>query len=77
MDNRIIYRDAENRYYTFDTQHGRFEYLGERGKHFGEFYIDGNQTKEADKKENIILSADNMDKLTNFKENTNTSLNIL
>ena len=50
MDNRIIYRDAENRYYTFDTQHGRFEYLGERGKHFGEFYIDGNQTKEADKK---------------------------
>ncbi len=69
MDNRIIYRDAENRYYTFDTQHGRFEYLGERGKHFGEFYIDGNQTKEADKKENIILSADNMDKLTNFKEN--------
>ena len=50
MDNRIIYRDAENRYYTFDTQYGRFEYLGERGKHFGEFYIDGNQTKEADKK---------------------------
>ncbi|MFC2328838.1 colicin E3/pyocin S6 family cytotoxin [Prevotella nigrescens] len=46
----VLYRDAENRYYTFDTQHGRFEYLGERGKHLGEFYIDGNQTKEADKK---------------------------
>ena len=50
MNNRIVYRDAENKYYAFDTQHGRFEYLDERGHHLGEFDIDGNQTKDADKK---------------------------
>lgn len=50
MNNRIVYRDAENKYYAFDTQHGRFEYLDERGHYLGEFDIDGNQTKDADKK---------------------------
>ena len=69
MNNRIVYRDAENKYYAFDTQHGRFEYLDERGHHLGEFDIDGNQTKDADKKGKHNITADNMDKLTNFKEN--------
>ncbi|CAL1517078.1 RHS repeat-associated core domain-containing protein [Chitinophaga sp. MM2321] len=46
---RVVYKDADGKLYSQDTQHGRFEYLDKRGTHLGEFDIDGNQTKAADK----------------------------
>jgi RHS repeat-associated protein len=48
LNNRVVYSDTNGKYYAFDTQHGRFEYLDNRGRHLGEFDIDGKLTKPAD-----------------------------
>jgi hypothetical protein len=40
-NNREIYKDGDGNYWAFDTQHGRFEKLNSKGKHQGEFDIDG------------------------------------
>ncbi|MFL0098348.1 RHS repeat-associated core domain-containing protein [Tenacibaculum maritimum] len=45
---RVVYQDPDKKLYSFDTQHGRFEYLDKKGNHLGEFDIDGNKTKIAD-----------------------------
>ena len=49
MNNRTVYKDADGKLYAVDTQHGRIEYTDSRGKHLGEYNIDGKQTKIADK----------------------------
>jgi len=46
-----VYRDKDGNLHSVDTQHGRFEKLDKRGKHQGEFDIDGKQKKPADKSE--------------------------
>jgi RHS repeat-associated protein len=46
---RVVYQGPNKELYAFDTQHGRFEYLDKKGTHLGEFDIDGNLTKPADK----------------------------
>jgi len=46
---RDVYRDAEGNYWAVDTQHGRLEKLDRRGKHQGEFDMDGKLTKPADR----------------------------
>jgi hypothetical protein len=50
LNKRDIYKDVKTRdTYSVDTQHGRFEKCNSKGKHQGEFDIDLNQTKPADK----------------------------
>lgn len=48
QNDRIVYKDADGKLYSVDTQHGRFEYFDSKGGHMGEFDIDGKQTKPAD-----------------------------
>ena len=38
---RETFKDDKGRIFACDTQHGRFEYLDSRGKHLGEYNIDG------------------------------------
>lgn len=49
LNQRDVYRGAEGRLHAADTQHGTIEYTHSKGKHLGEFDIDGHQTKAADK----------------------------
>jgi hypothetical protein len=45
---RDVYADGHGDYHAVDTQHGRYEKCNSRGKHQGEFDIDGTQQKPAD-----------------------------
>lgn len=49
LNKREVYCNGNDKYYSFDTQHGTFEELDLKGKHLREVDIDGNQTKPADK----------------------------
>lgn len=40
--------DASGNIYEWDYQHGRFEKYDSKGKHLGEFALDGTQTKPTD-----------------------------
>ena len=49
INGRDIYKDLNTgKYYSVDTQHGRFELLDKRGNHLGEMNFDFNFTKPAD-----------------------------
>ncbi|OOS07798.1 RHS repeat-associated core domain-containing protein [Moraxella cuniculi DSM 21768] len=48
INDRDVYFNGKDKYYYFDTQHGRFEVSDLQGKHLGEVDIDGNPTKPAD-----------------------------
>jgi uncharacterized protein RhaS with RHS repeats len=48
INNRTIYTDSNGSHYSVDTQHGRLEKLDSKGRHLGEYDIDGNLTKKAD-----------------------------
>jgi RHS repeat-associated protein len=47
---RDVYRTSNGELRAADTQHGRIEHTDSRGKHLGEFDIEGKQTKPADTK---------------------------
>jgi RHS repeat-associated protein len=50
MNRHDVYFDkVTNKYYSVDTQHGRFEVTNSKGKHQGEVDFDLNPTKSADK----------------------------
>ena len=49
MNQRDVYKSADGKLYAADTQHGTIEHTDAKGKHLGEFDIDGHQTKPADK----------------------------
>ena len=46
---RKVYGDGKGNFYSADTQHGRIEKFDDKGNHQGEFDIDLNQRKPADK----------------------------
>lgn len=46
---RDVYKAPDGSYRAADTQHGRIEHTDAKGKHLGEFDIDGKNTKPADK----------------------------
>ena len=52
MNNRTVYRGADGRVYSLDTQHGEFELINPRtGQHEGAVNLFGlNRTKQADTK---------------------------
>ncbi|HEX6431318.1 MAG TPA: RHS repeat-associated core domain-containing protein [Niastella sp.] len=50
LNGRDVYKDAGGNLYAADTQHGRIEYNDKRGKHLGEYDIDGVKQKSADTK---------------------------
>ncbi|WP_429931686.1 colicin E3/pyocin S6 family cytotoxin [Agrobacterium vitis] len=50
VNGRDVYKDKKKEYWSIDTEKGRFEKADKRGKHLGEFDIDGNQTGKPDTK---------------------------
>jgi RHS repeat-associated protein len=48
LNGRDVYKDADGSLYAADTQHGRIEYNDKRGRHLGEYDIDGVKHKPAD-----------------------------
>lgn len=44
---RDVYRTQDGQFRAADTQHGRIEYTDEKGKHLGEYDIEGKQTKKS------------------------------
>nr|WP_245783639.1 colicin E3/pyocin S6 family cytotoxin [Paracidovorax konjaci] len=48
-NNRDVYRTPEGDLRAADTQHGRIEHTDSKGRHMGEFDIEGKQTKIPDK----------------------------
>jgi RHS repeat-associated protein len=49
INGRDVYRTQTGELRAVDTQHGRIEYADAKGRHLGEFDIDGQQKKRADK----------------------------
>jgi len=49
MNNRDVYRTPDGELRAADTQHGRIEHTDGKGRHLGEFDIDGKQTKPPDR----------------------------